>query len=646
MRERGSQPIRLDRFFVAIVLLALILRTYHFGYPFWDYFASRQTFNLMVVKGYVDHGISLFRPGLDWLVTADTSRPSYFCAEFPWLHALAAMEMRALSFGDWCTRLIPVALSIAGLWWIYSLTRRAINWRAARFAALTWAVLPFSVFFGRAFMSDMPALSLAVGSLDAFCAWLETRRLRHLLAFALLGSLAALTKPQAATFGLVAAYLGFLEFRWRLLAQWRLYAAAAVMALPAGLWIHHTGVLFKAGGPPVIGTGMLGRSLHLWLQASAWAGQWDRMSHSVLGPVGLVLALVGFAWPSGNPRHYLFHVWLLGSALFLFLIPEAIIGWNDYYLLLLVPPSAGLIGIALGNLHGHKTTRTASLLISMALVTTSILIARSLYRSDELHYHLGVLLNRLTRPNDLIVTSAGGAPDPLYFSKRRGWEANTYDLSRLEELSAAGGVLFAMADPEVIRHNSGLVPLLDRRFVRLTQDDLAGPRGDWMIWSLGPFDLHPNPSESQSAGAVSAVDFGGKIVLKAISIREVLDWPASFEVKYYWQCARSPGADLRVFVHVTTPEGQVVFRQDHWPKGGRLRTSQWNGGEAIAERYVLVLPGEVTPGRYQLRIGWFDPSGGPRLPIVRGASDGEDRAIVGELIVRAKPSSGWFRIAH
>jgi hypothetical protein len=637
-RKAVKQASSHDPVFFAILSLALLLRSYHFGYPFWDYFASRQAFNLMIVRAYVHHGISLFRPTLDWLVLADPSRPSYFCGEFPWLHALAAIEMRVLPLGDWGTRLIPVAFSLAGLWWIYDLTRRVAGQSAARFAALAWAVLPFSVFFGRAFMSDVPALSLAAGTLDEFCSWLDTRRPLHFLAFALLGCLAVLTKPQVVAFGLVVVYLAFLEFRWQALTEWRLYIAAVVIVLPVILWIHHAQELSRAGGPPVIGAGMIGRSLHLWLQRSAWIEQWDRMFYSVLGPVALGLTAAGLFWPLRNSRHHLFHVWFLASALSLLLIPEAIVGWNDYYLLLLIPPASGLIGIALGRLYEHRAARATVPLLSMALAISSILAARPLFHSDELHYHLGLLLNRLTLPNDLIATSAGGAPDPLYFSERRGWEAAKYDLSSLNELSAAGASLFAIADPDAIGYNRALVPLLDRRFRRLTQDHAAG----WMIWSLNHDDFYPNHAGPEKAGTTPVVDFSNKIALQGASIRELLIWPASFEVTYNWQCLSKIDINLRVFVHVTTPEGQTVFQQDHWPLGGHLLTPQWSVGNAIRERYAVVLPGGLGPGRYQLRVGWFDPASGRHLPIVGGASDDQDRATVAEFQVQQKPPSGWF----
>ena len=129
------------------------------------------------------------------------------------------------------------------------------------------------------------------------------------------------------------------------------------------------------------------------------------------------------------------------------------------------------------------------------------------------------------------------------------------------------------------------------------------------------------------------------------SIRELLVWPTSFEVTYYWQCLRSVDRDLMVFVHFTTPEGKIVFQQDHWPAQRHLPTMNWKVGDIIRERYVVVAPENAAPGHYQVRVGWYDPESGDRLPILSpGASDGEDRARVAEFEVRRAPRYGWFSV--
>ena len=280
-----------DRWLYAILLLALAFRTYHLAYPFWDYFASRQTFNLMVAREFTRGNLDLTRPQVAWLVADQTDRPSYFLGEFPLIHALAAGIWRVLPLGDWCARLVVIALSLAGLLWLYSLTYRLLGRDAARFAALAWGVLPFSVFFGRAFMSDIPALSLSVGSLDAFVCWLESRSRLQLLLAGALGALALLTKPTVIGFGLPMIFLAALEFRWKLPTQPRLYLLGFGIVFPAYLWLGHVQQLARAGGPEVIGLGLVGHSLGLWLTSATWHEQLERLMHMTLGPL----------FPSGFP---------------------------------------------------------------------------------------------------------------------------------------------------------------------------------------------------------------------------------------------------------------------------------------------------------------------------------------------------------
>jgi len=96
-------------------------------------------------------------------------------------------------------------------------------------------------------------------------------------------------------------------------------------------------------------------------------------------------------------------------------------------------------------------------------------------------------------------------------------------------------------------------------------------------------------------------------------------------------------------VHTTSDGGRIVAQQDHWPQGGRFPTSIWAVGDILRERYVLTLPGALTAGKYQIRVGWLDPSRGQRLPILNPTpSDEADRARVAEVNVRSSPRYGWF----
>ena len=641
-----TKPSR-DRWLYLILLLALALRTYHLAYPFWDYFASRQTFNLMVVREFTRGNFDLTRPQVAWLVADQPDRPSYFLGEFPLIHALAAGIWRVLPLGDWCARLVVLALSLAGLFWLYRLTDRLLGRAAARFAALAWAVLPFSIFFGRAFMSDLPALSLSLGAVDAFHRWLETRRRWGLYLSGLLGALALLAKPTVIGFGAAIGFLAFRQFRWRALKDVRLYLLAGGMVLPTVLWLRHVRDLAQTGGPEVIVTGIVGHSLTLWLHASPWQEQFLRLWRDALGPAGLVLMVLGLLWPRAKRQEWIFHIWFLGSATVLLLIPEAFIGWNDYYLLLLLPPAAGLVGRALGACYAFGGARKLTIGLAGLLIVSSSYAAHHLYQSDGLHYRLGTLLNRLTRQRDLIATASGNAADLLYFSGRRGWEAGAFDRRRIESLAASGARLFARGDEAATMTNLDLKESLDQRFLRLTRDDRAGGSRDWMIWSLKP---PPQPLHEIPPGEIAnpiPANFSREIQLLGVSSRQLLTWPASFEVTYYWQCLKRIETRLRVFAHVTNSEGQTVYQQDHWPVSGHFQTTQWSVGDVVRERYVVILPENLPAGRYQLRVGWFDPEKGARLPIVSpGISDGEDRARVAEIEVPGTPRYGWFTVEY
>jgi len=106
---------------------------------------------------------------------------------------------------------------------------------------------------------------------------------------------------------------------------------------------------------------------------------------------------------------------------------------------------------------------------------------------------------------------------------------------------------------------------------------------------------------------------------------------------------KTPSTDLRVLVHITGDGGRIVAQQDHWPQGGLFPTSKWAEGDSMRERYVLTLPGTLAAGKYQIRVGWFDPTQGSRLAILSPTpSDDADRATVAEVDVRSSPRYGWF----
>lgn len=84
-----------------------------------------------------------------------------------------------------------------------------------------------------------------------------------------------------------------------------------------------------------------------------------------------------------------------------------------------------------------------------------------------------------------------------------------------------------------------------------------------------------------------------------------------------WRARELLDRDLRVFVQLLGPDGQVVSQQDRDPQSGFAPTTSWVPGEVVIDRYALPVPDDGGP--FRLIVGLYDPATGVRLPA--GESD-------------------------
>ncbi len=621
-----------------VLLLALALRTYHLNYPPWDFHNWRQTQTLMVARDYARHGFRLLRPQVAWVSHGQPSRPSYYGGEFSIQSILAAVVYRLFGESDAAARWVVIAFSLLGTYFLYALMRRRADRLAAGVGAFIYSLLPYHLFFGRVFMPDIPALSLALGGLERLDRWTDDRQWKTLLVSAVFTALAVLQKVTVIFVGMPALYLFWLAQGRRLFSRLESYVFAGIVGLPTLAWYVHSAHLSRESGFEIIHPSYFGWHLGRWLQLSFIRGVLGRLAGEALSPLGLALAVVGLFWPSQARGPWTFRVWVLGAALLLSLIPE-LLPDNYYYLSLLLPGVGALAGFALASLAKERGSTPLLALVLALFALDAIRFALPLYGPDRSPVDLGHLLKNLTAPEDLVVTASRGSPDVLYAADRRGWIGAQYDLSSMERLARAGARYYAtpFINDQVDRRE--FYRAMNARFERLTPEDST-----WPVYYLGPASGPLRQVPQGEVPGAKPVNFGDRIELLAVRLREILDWPSSYEVTYYWRCLDKMNVNLRVFVHITTPEGKTVYEQEHWPLAGHLPTSQWNIGDVVRERYVMVLPNSLAAGRYQIRVGWVDPNRGPRLRVVNcSPSDGEGRAIVAEINAPLGPRYEWFR---
>lgn len=126
-------------------------------------------------------------------------------------------------------------------------------------------------------------------------------------------------------------------------------------------------------------------------------------------------------------------------------------------------------------------------------------------------------------------------------------------------------------------------------------------------------------------------NFGSQIVLNAYDLQR-LQYTAgeAIPTSFLWQAVAKPAGNYNLFVHLTTPQGGIVSEIDTPPRISS--TANWPVGQLLVDAYEIPIPPTTSVGDYQLRIGFYDPQTGSRLPIVDPGRAEQD--TLGALVLR------------
>jgi hypothetical protein len=103
----------------------------------------------------------------------------------------------------------------------------------------------------------------------------------------------------------------------------------------------------------------------------------------------------------------------------------------------------------------------------------------------------------------------------------------------------------------------------------------------------------------------------GATVIHAATADEV-------HVTLWWEALNAPGDDYTVFVHLVDREGHLLSNGDGPPLCGGFPTGMWQPGDVVVDQHVIPLPSDLSVGSYRVRVGWYEPVSGQRLPIGSG----------------------------
>jgi Dolichyl-phosphate-mannose-protein mannosyltransferase len=441
-----------------IVAGALIVRLIGIDQPFIDPWSWRQNDVAAIARNYYENGFHFARPQIDW---AGNER-GFVGTEFPILPFLAGLFYKLAGVQEWIGRIEGVLFFAAALPFFFGLVRRIFGEATALWATFFYAFAPLSIVASRAFMPDVPSLSLAIVGIYFFLRWVEERRFGWLVWSAVLVSLALLIKLPTAIVGAPLFYLavaaslrrgapgstatqrrgysadGGLETAapWKnIFARWELWFFAAVALIPSAIWYWHAHRIaerfyphhfFGAGGFRIMG----------------FAWYWEIVRQTAFSSLTLVLfalAIIGAAvgWRGKYTR--LFHWWATAMLLFVVLVGYG--NRHQWYQLPLVPIAAVFAGCACAWVAARSGFSRALLAVGTVLLIASFAVS-SFYCTQPLVRpaaaslrNLGLELNEATTPNALIIAATDGDPTVFYYAHRKGWHFlgdGVYDGNPLE----------------------------------------------------------------------------------------------------------------------------------------------------------------------------------------------------------------------
>lgn len=432
-----------------IVLLAVIPRLYKINSPLADYHSWRQADTATVGRNFVRNGFNLLYPRYDDLSSIESGLENpqgYRFVELPLYNAIFACAYRL-----WPTlpievygRLTTIFFSIITLMIIYYLGLKESGRITAIFASLSYAILPYFIFFSRVVLPETTALALVFLSIFFLYLWSQSSiknlgsRIYFLLSMVFF-ALSLLVKPTVIFYAIALTYLFWKKFGFSFLKKISFYLFFIIASIPFFLWRYH--ISFYPQGIPA--------SSWLITQVNTFEGQkniffkpaffrwifFERISQQILGGYLVFFFVLGIVI---KPKKYFLHFLLLSAFVYLFVFQGGNVQ-HEYYQTLIFPAVALFIGCGVEGLKKlSKNLINVFFLcfIVLAIYALSIFFSyyriRDFYRIPEDLVKIAQAINTLTQKDDKIITDRMGDTTLLYLSDRRGSPANYKSLEEFK----------------------------------------------------------------------------------------------------------------------------------------------------------------------------------------------------------------------
>ncbi|OGE30261.1 hypothetical protein A3C59_04760 [Candidatus Daviesbacteria bacterium RIFCSPHIGHO2_02_FULL_36_13] len=415
----------LRKFFLLglIILLAFVLRLWKIDSPIADWHSWRQADTAAVTRNFIKHGFNPFLPKFDDMSAISefpVANPLGFrFVEFPVYNIFVYPFYLFFGIEDMYHRLVSVFFSLGSTAVLYFLVKKYWDQTTAFLSALTFAILPYNVFFSRTTLPEPTFVFFSLSMMFFSSEWIEKNTKINLILAFVFTSIAFLIKPWAIFFYLPLLYLSlkkkalkrFLIFSCLAFLPfifWRLWILQQPEGIPASSWLLNSdGIRFRP-------------AFWWWIVS-------ERMGREILGATGLVLFTLGLILKPKN-GNYFFHFWALSIFLYFAIFATGNVR-HDYYQVLFVPVAAVLLSAGFLKLtRGENNFVPRIFTISLALILYTLSIyfgykeVKGLYQiNNPVIVEAGKKADEILPKDAIVLAPYNGDSAFLYQTNRKGF---------------------------------------------------------------------------------------------------------------------------------------------------------------------------------------------------------------------------------
>jgi len=415
--------------YVCITVLSIGVRLYHINSPVADWHSWRQSDTAAVARNFLRYGIDPLHPRYDDFSNIQTGKDNpqgWRMVELP-LYQVTAVYLYKIMPGislEVALRIVSILATTGSVLLMGYLLSRLVSPLTGLVGAFVYAILPYSIYYGRTILPGPFATFWVLLSLSLLCLadskrwWLVLTVLagisaaiallvRPMTAFLLLGSWFFLIKNGSMKqkivsfilYGLVACYPLFLWRKW-------------ILQFPEGIapseWLYNYGeIRFK------------GAWFH-WLFAR-------RIAELILGYWGLILFGLGIAVKSVKKEGWFSLLWIAGGLSYLVIFATGNVQ-HDYYQTLLIPIIVWFTAKGIAALVRPIAGLSRWSSIALACVSVLFLWAFSWYTIRTFYWinrpeivEAGKAADAMLPKDAKVIAPYFGDTTFLYQTKRQGW---------------------------------------------------------------------------------------------------------------------------------------------------------------------------------------------------------------------------------